>query len=273
MKKLIAAFLLAFCLTASTLPAFASYSVPEAYMGFSVSDDWFIFSKNMKNDALLEAVDMTVGEVNEALVSSDCEYFITNPTKKAEIYVKVKKNAVADEFFNISKTEDEILLTELGRILKDGFSVDRFTYLPENVRITNFAQMKFVTIPGTVEYDGNAVGMVFGFTFVNGNGIAFMMRVNTTEPTEEDIQTVLDIANTVSFTVIKEKGEDAPKKPDAEGVEADTSKKPLPYIAGGFLALLLAAACLYLIPRIKRQDTELEMENEEYDETDDDTLD
>ena len=273
MKKIITAFLLAFCLTSGTLPAFASYNVPEAYMGFSVSDDWFVFSKNMKNDALLEAVDMTVGEVNEVLVNSDCEYFITNPTKKTEMYVKVKKNPVADEFFNISKTEDEILLAELGRILKDGFSVDQFTYLPEEVRITNFAQMKFVTIPGTVEYDGNAVGMVFGFTFVNGNGIAFMMRVNSAAPTEEDIQTVLEIANTVSFTVMKEKGEEAPVAPDAENQDADAPKKPIPYIAGGFLALLLAAACLYLIPRIKHQDTELEMENEADNETDDETLD
>lgn len=273
MKKLIAAILAACCLTTSVLPALASYSVPEAYMGFSVSDDWFIFSKNMKNDTLLDAVDMTVGEVNEALVSSDCEYFITNPTKKAEIYVKVKKNPVADEFYNISGTEDAILQAELDRILKDGFSVDQFTYLPEAVRITSFVQMKFVTIPGTVTYDGNNVGMVFGFTFVNGNGIAFMMRVNSTAPTEEDIQTVLDIANTVSFTVVKDKGEETPAPENETETEKADSPKPLPYIAGGFAALLLAAACLYLIPRIKRQSVDPEMENDEYDETDDDTLD
>ena len=248
MKKWIAALLIAITLIPGTVSA--SYQVPEAYMGFSVPDGWFIFSKNMEDQTLLDAVDLTVDEVNESLVKSDCEYFITNPEKRSEIYVKVRNNALSDEFYNILETEDNILLEEMDRILADGFSVDQFDYLSGDVVITPYSQMKFVTIPGTAQIDGKRYGMIFGFTFVNGKGIAFMMQVDTDTPVESDIATMQDIASSVSFTVINEKGETS-EPAQEEAPEEEAAPNSFQYIIGGFAALAFAALLLYLYHCLK----------------------
>ncbi len=252
MKKWIAAFMIAIILVPGMVSA--SYQVPEAFMGFSVPDGWFIFSKNMEDQALLDAVDLTVDEVNESLVKSDCEYFITNPEKRSEIYVKVRSNALSDEFYNILETEDDILLDEMDRILADGFSVDQFDYLSGDVVITPYSQMKFVTIPGTAQIDGKRYGMIFGFTFVNGKGIAFMMQVDTDTPVESDIATMQDIANSVSFTVIKEKGE-ASEPAQEDLPEEDVEPNSFQYIVGGLAALAFAALLLYLYHCLKKNKT------------------
>lgn len=265
MKKWIAAILMIGMIATTTVTSYASYNVPEAYMGFSVTEDWHVFSKNMEDSELLDAVGLTAEEINKSLLKSDCEYFITNPKEKAEIYVKVKKNAVANEFYNILETEDEILRNELDRILHEGFSVDQFDYLPEEVVITPYSQMKFVTVPGAVRYDGKRCGMVYGFTFVNGNGIAFMMQGNSETPTEKDMATISEIAGSVSFTVIKEKGEDIATEEQAENTAPKQSK--LQYIAGGFGAIALAVLCLYLIQHMRKNENKPETEKQEEYET------
>ena len=226
-------------------------------MGFSVTDDWYVLSKNMEDEQLLDAMGVTAKEVNETLVKSDCEYFILNPKEQAEIYVRVKKNQVSDAFFNISETEDEIIQAELDTILRDGFSVDRFEYAPEHVIISPYAQMKFVIVPGTTQIDGKQSGMVFGFTFMNGSGIAFMMQTNTEMVTEAHIQTVQDIAASVSFTVVKEKGQ--PQEAE-QTAEENSVLNPVGYITGGLSALALAALCIYLIKRIRKSGGDLETE-------------
>jgi len=255
MKRWIAAVLMVITALGGCFTASASYSVPEAYMGFSVTEDWYVLSKNMEDEEMLEAMGITAEEVNETLVKSDCEYFIINPKEKSEIYVKVKKNAVSEEFYNIFETEDEILKAELDRILQDGFSVDQFHYLADDVIITPYAQMKFVTVPGTAQYDGKRSGMVLGFTFVNGSGIAFLMHTDTETPVESDIATVQSIADSVSFTVIKEKGE---AQQTEEAKEEEKAPNPFGYIVGGLGAIALAALCLYLIKRIQKPDTNSE---------------
>lgn len=252
MKRWIAAVLMTMMVVGGSVSASASYSVPEAYMGFSVTEDWYVLSKNMEDEALLEAMGVTAEEVNETLVKSDCEYFIINPEEKSEIYVKVKKNPVAEEFYNIFETEDEILMQELDRILQDGFSVDQFHYLADDVIITPYAQTKFVVVPGTAQYDGKRSGMVIGFTFMNGSGIAFLMHTDTETPVESDVQVVQEIADSVSFTVVKDKGE---SQQTEEEREEEKTQNPFGYVVGGMGAIALAALCLYLIKRIQKSDT------------------
>ena len=137
MKKLLTIFVLAAAMLCMGMNAVCSYEVPEAYMGFSVSDQWYVFSKNMTDETLLNTVGLTADEVNEALIKSDCEYFITNPTEDSEIYVKVKKNDLSYELYNILETDDQTIKNDLDRILKDGFSVDGFEYNPESVSIVS----------------------------------------------------------------------------------------------------------------------------------------
>ena len=264
MKKWIAAILTAAALLSGSVSA--TYNVPEAYMGFSVADDWYIFSKNMENQELLDAVGLTADEVNESLVKSDCEYFITNPKAHSEIYVKVRDNEVTQEFYNILETEVDILLEEMERILRDAFSVDQFYYYPDEIVITPYSQMKFVTIPGTAQYDGKQFGMVYGFTFVNGKGVAFLMQVDTETPGESDVSMIQDIANSVSFTMINEKGETTAVHEDNKTVEEEKSQSSMQYIIGGFAALAFAALCLYLYHCIKHPNTKPKAVRKEDDE-------
>lgn len=260
MKKLFTAFVLTAAMLCFALGTAFSYDVPEAYMGFSVSDQWYVFSKNMTDDALLNAVGLTADEVNEALIKSDCEYFITNPTEDSEIYVKVKKNDLSYEFYNILETDDQTIKNDLDRILKDGFSVDGFEYNPESVSIVPYSQMKFITVPGTVQFDGQKHGMVFGATFVNGNGISFLLYLNKEAAAEQDLKVMSDLAGSLSFTVIKEKGNDEMLNTDGE---QETPESALSYIAGGLGGLALVALCLYFIDRIKKTERREDHENRE----------
>ena len=264
MKKLFTAFVLTAAMLCFAMGTAFSYDVPEAYMGFSVSDQWYVFSKNMTDDALLNAVGLTADEVNEALFKSDCEYFITNPTEDSEIYVKVKKNDLSYEFYNILETDDQTIKNDLDRILKDGFSVDGFEYNPESVSIVPYSQMKFITVPGTVQFDGKKHGMVFGATFVNGNGISFLLYLNKEAAGEADLKTMSDLAGALSFTVIKEKGESGEAfNTDSKNGEKEKPESALSYIAGGLGGLALVALCLYFIDRIKKSERREDHENRE----------
>ena len=68
-----------------------------------------------------------------------------------------------------------------------------------------------------------------------------------------------ELANSVSFTVIKEKGS-AENKEAPPPTHTDSS---LTYIAGGLGGVALVALCLYLIDRIKKSEqTEQQKEDE-----------
>ncbi len=258
MKRLFTIFVLTaamLCVAGSTA---ISYDVPEAYMGFSVSDQWYVFSKNMTDETLLNTVGLTADEVNQSLLKSDCEYFITNPAENSEIYVKIKKNELSYEFYNILETDDQVMKDNIGRILTDGFSVDGFEYDPANVTVTPYSQMKFITVPGTVQYSGQKHGMVFGATFVNGNGIGFMLYLDKETVGEADLKTMSDLAGSLSFTVIKEKGNDEILNADGE---QETPESAVSYIAGGLGGLALVALCLYFIDRIKKTERRGKNEN------------
>ena len=244
---LIAMILISFCVNTFSVSAI---DAPEAYMGFSVPDEWYVFSKNMTDRALLDAVGLDADEVNRSLVKSDCEYLILNPENNSEIYVKIKKNQIAQELYNLSNVDDEIIQTNIGNILKNGFSVDGFTYESTEVRITSYAQMKFVIVPGTVIYDGKSHGLVLGFTYINGSGIGFILYLDKDVAGEKDLQAITELANSLTFTVIRDKTTDV----HLEEEEENTSDSALAYIAGGLGGIALIALCLYLINGIKRSE-------------------
>jgi len=262
MKRMIVALLLCIVTVCGSTATAFSYASPESYMGFSLSKDWYIFSKDETDAVLLDAVGLTAQEVREHLENSDCEYFITNPKENAEIYVKVQENALSKELFNILETEDQIIQDDIARILQDGFLMDGFLYDAEQVALTAYPQMKFITVPGSVHIDGKTYGLLFGGTFVNGAAISFTMRVDADVVTEQNIKTMQELASTVLFTVIEERN-------DASIEKAQNSEKPqtaAQYIAGGFGGMLLVALCLYFIGKIRK--TERTEEDDEKQETD-----
>lgn len=259
---LIAMILISLCINTFFVSA---NEVPEAYMGFSVPDEWYIFSKNMTDRALLDAVGLDTDEVNRSLVKSDCEYLILNPENNSEIYVKIKKNQIAQELYNLSDIDDEIIQTNLENILKNGFSVDGFTYEFAAVRITSYAQMKFVIVPGSVMYDGKSHGLVLGFTFINGKGIGFILYLDKDVAEEEDMQAITELANSLTFTVIRDKTTDV----YLDEEEENTSDSALAYIAGGLGGIALIAFCLYFICGIRKSESvEKSNENTENETTD-----
>lgn len=264
MKKNIAKILLLITMLFSMQSLVYSYDVPEAYMGFSVPQHWYVLSKNMTDDTLLKAAGLTVDEVNEALVKSDCEYYIAGPEIEGDIYVKVKDNDLSYEFYNIAETDDAFLVENIDRILKDGFSMEGFSYDIANVAITPYEQMKFITVPGAIYFDGANHGLVFGATFVNGKGIGFLLHLDREAITPEDMTIMSELAQSVSFTVIKEKGS-AKSKETPLPTHTDSS---LAYIAGGLGGVALVALCLYFIDRIKKSEqTEQQREDEDESES------
>ncbi len=241
MKKILAVLMLAVTITTQSITAFAQ-NTPEAFMGFSVTEDWLIFSKDMTDTSLLESIDMTKDEVNKILDNADCEYFLSNTKKNQRVYLKVEKNDLSDEFYNISKTNDKYLRENADRILEDGFSVDGFVYDSEDITFTKNSQMKLMTIQGIIDTGRKKEAMLLGATFVNGSGIAFMMH--TDEITEETINDFNEIAGSISFTVIREKG--------GEDRGTGTSQTALKYIAGGLGVLVLAGILIVLVDRKKK---------------------
>lgn len=263
MKKIITITLTTLMMLSLLISPAFSFEVPEAYMGFSVPQHWYVFSKDMTDKALLDAVGMTAKEINQSLDKSDCEYMIISPEASGSIYVKVNKNELSYELYNILETEDHIITESVDRILEDGFSVDKFQYNSEDITIKTYTQVKFLIVPGTVMFDGKQHGMVFGATFVNGNGIAFIMYLEEDTFRPEDIKTMEEIAGTLSFTVIKEKGsEEFPiaqideKQPDA-----------ISYIAGGLGGVAIIALCFLLIDKTRKTERLEEEEDENGEDT------
>lgn len=246
MKKILAIFALVVMIFSMCQAAFAQ-STPEAFMGFSVTEDWLVFSKDMTDEKLLETLDLTQKEVNKILDDADCEYFLSNTEKNQRVYLKIENNDLSKALYNISGTDDTFLKENAEKILNDCFSVDSFIYNQDDITFTSNSQMKLMTIKGTMEKEE----MLIGITFVNGSGIAFMMH--TDEITEETLKDFNEIANSVSFTVIREK--------DGEDEGTGTSQTAFKYIAGGLGVLFFGAVLIFLADRKKKTEKE-NVENE-----------
>ena len=59
MKKILTLVIAMLILFTSSVAVFAE----DAYMGFSVSEDWFVFSRDMKDESLLQSIDMSASRV------------------------------------------------------------------------------------------------------------------------------------------------------------------------------------------------------------------
>ena len=258
MKKRIVALWIALILSFGMMTE--CFAVPvqntdEVYMGLTVSSDWRVLSKNMTDTKLLDALDLTAEEVNEMLVNGECERIIINAETKAIVNVKIEENALTDELYNITETEDEALLEELDRILSEGFSVDGFEYKKEDVTIEKYSQVKFVIVPGKVVNDGRKRGMIFGVTIINGKGVGFLMPLDTAAIRQEHMDAFLEVVSSATFTAIKDKGE-VKEKEEAKKDGAPKPQGAASYIFGGLGGLILVAICLYLFDRFRKSPKE-----------------
>lgn len=258
MKKKMITLMVALVMSFSI--AIACFAVPvqntdEVYMGLTVSSDWRVLSKNMTDTKLLEALDLTADEVNEMLINGECERIIINTETKAIVNVKIEENALTEDLYNITETEDEKLMEELGSILSEGFSVDGFEYKTEDVIIEKYSQVKFITVPGKVVNDGRKHGMILGVTIINGKGVAFLMELDTAAIRQEYMDAFSEVVSSVTFTAIKDKGE-AKAEDEAKKDDAPKPQGAVSYIFGGLGGLVLVAICLYLFDRFRKSPKE-----------------
>lgn len=230
-------------------------NVPESYMEISASSEWGIFTKNMDDKELLSSVGKTKEEVNELLTSTGSESLIINKKTGAQIYLKIEKNDSSYDLWNIFDSKNDVIMSNLKQIVYDAFAMKDFDYQDEDVLINDYAYAKFIMIPGTAYVSEKAHGVIAGGTVVNGNSIVFTMVTKDTNPTDEEISALSEIAQSVSFTVIKEK-KDIKNHDEIKG-ENDVFH----YILGGFGALVLIIFCVYIITRMKTTDKEDEKEN------------
>ena len=221
----------------------------DAYMGFSVSEDWFVFSRDMEDENLLQSIDMSASRVNEILENSGSEYLLVNPSKNRDIYVKVENNDLSYEYFNFKESTDEHLMQNLRELVYDAFLLKGFNYNDAGVVITDYPQMKFVTVPGNTFYDDGKKGILFGGTVVNGKAIGFTMYLDSDEATDEDVALLQEVASTVTFTIIKDKSEVSPEKATEE-----KSQSAFEFMVGGFGAIVVIIICVYVIERMRHKD-------------------
>ncbi len=247
MKRLLGVILAVIMALSTGIEIFAE----DAYMGFSVSQGWYVFSRDMNDADLLKSLDLSVSQVNEILDNSGCEYLLSNPEKDCEIYVKVDKTELAYELYNLAEHQNEYLMDNLRNILYDGFSVKGLNYNDAGVTISDYPQMKFVTIPGSTFYDDRKHGIVFGGTVVNGSAVGFTMYLENEEARDEDIAVMQEVANTVTFTVIKDKKDDSPQE-----IVEEESQNALEFMVGGFGAIIIIVFCVLMIEKIRHKDKE-----------------
>lgn len=243
----------------SNISCFAK-ELPESYMEISASNEWAIFTKDMDDKDLLLSAGKNKEEINEILASTGSESLITNKKTGAQIYLKIEKNELSNELWNICDAEDDGIKSNLKQIVYDAFKMENFDYQDEDITINDYQYTKFITIPGTAYVDEKAHGVIVSGTVVNGNSIVFTMVTKDIKATDEEIRAVSEIAQSVSFTVIKE------KKDFIKADEIKEEKDVFHYILGGFGALVLIIFCVYVIMRMKTTDKEDEQITEEKEE-------
>lgn len=253
MKKILTLVIAMLILFTSSVAVFAE----DAYMGFSVSEEWFVFSRDMKDESLLQSIDMSVSRVNEILENSGSDYLLINPSKNRDIYVKAESTDLSYEYFNFKESTDEHLMQNLRELVYDAFSLKGFNYNDAGVVITDYPQMKFITVPGNTFYDDGKKGILFGGTVVNGKAIGFTMYLDSDEATDEDVALMQEVASTVTFTVIKDKSEVSPQK-----VTEEKSQNAFEFMVGGFGAIVVIIICVYVIERMRHKDEDETEEND-----------
>ncbi len=249
MKRIVIA-LVTLCLMCSSAGNSFAQESPQAYMELSATSPWSIFTKNMDDKELLEAVGKSSEEINEILKSTDSESLIINRETGAQIYLSVKKNDLSYELWNIADLDNDYITKNLNSLVYDGFMMESLNYKDEDVLINDYAYMKLVTVSGSAYFDGLVHGVICSGTCVNGYSIVFTMISEGDKPTEEEISEVNDIASSVSFTVIKD------KETEPLAQEPEREEDVFNYILGGFAALVVVIFCGYMIMRMKNKGEE-----------------
>lgn len=255
MKRIVSVVLVLFIIALAGVGVCAQ-TVPDSYMELSVTGDWHIFSKDMTDEALLDAVDMSASDINKILEDSGSESLIINSATGAQVFVKVHKNELSRQLWNIQETDNAYIMENVGTILADGFNVTELDYIPENVAIKDSAYLKQVSVYGSTFYSGTGHGIVVSGTFVNGYAVVFMMESADVSPTEEEVLQVNELMSGVSFTVIKDKDISVPD-------EAESESDVFTYILGGFGALVVIIFCAYMIERLRHKEEISEETKEE----------
>ena len=253
MKKLTIIFCILMLMVSLNTVVFAE-NFPQEYMEITVDGDFKIFTKDMQDKELLDTVGKSAADINEILEQTGSESLVINQKTGAQIYLSVKENDISYDMWNMSNIDNEYLMENIDVIFNDGFLLDGFNYKAEDVKITDYAYMKFILASGSTYQNGSAHGLVCGGSFVNGKAIVFTMVTEGTTPTQEEISAVESVASGVSFTVIKDK-EDAVAK-DEERPQADVFN----YILGGFGAIVVIIFCVYIIARMKNNEQSEETE-------------
>lgn len=253
MKKVTIIFCILMLMVSLNSVAFAE-NFPQEYMEITVDGDFKIFTKDMQDKELLDAVGKSAADINEILEQTGSESVIINQKTGAQIYLKVKENDTSYDLWNMSNIDNEYLMENIDMIFSDGFFLEGFNYKAEDVRITDYAYMKFILASGSTYQDKSAHGLVCGGSFVNGKAVVFTMVTEGVTPTQEEISAVESIASGVSFTVIKDKTD-----ADITGEEkAETDV--FNYILGGFGAIVIIIFCVYMIVRMKNNEQDEEKE-------------
>ncbi len=257
MKKFFTA-LVTLCLIFTALSACFAQESPQSYMGISVTSPFYIFTKNMQDEELLASIGKSAEDINKILDDTGSEALIINSETGAQTYLKILKNDLSYELWNISQVENDYITENLKTILYDGFSMNGLNYQDENVNIDDYAYMKFITVWGSAFNGEGAQGVVCGGSVVNGNALVFTMLTEKETPTQEETESLKALASSVSFTVIKDKGDSLQAGTKAE------EKDVFNYILGGFGAIVLIIFCVYMIARMKMKDEDnQETENSE----------
>ncbi len=251
MKRLFAVLLALVIIIGTSCVATAA---DEAFMGLSATGDWHIFSKNMEDEALLDAVGMSAREVNKVLENTSSESIIVNAKTNAVIYVKLYENDKSKELWNISQTDDAYLLQNLNDILHNGFLVHELDYRSEDVKVsTANPDFKQIIVPGSTSYEEEPHGMLISGTFVNGKAIVFVTETQGGAPTQEEISALEEVTGGIEITKIRQKGE-------ADDKEESKPINYTRYLAGGAIVVIVAVLAVAAVKKVKTDDEE---ENEE----------
>ena len=256
MKRLFAALLALVIIIGTSCVATAA---DEAFMGLSATGDWHIFSRNMEDEALLDAVGMSAREINKVLENTSSESIIVNAKTNAVIYVKLYENDKSKALWNISQTDDAYLLQNLNDILHNGFLVHELDYKTEDVKIsTANPDFKQIIVPGSTNVSDSVHGMVISGTFVNGKAVAFVMETKGDAPTEEEISALEEVTGGIEITKIRDKSEKSSEE------ESQNKESISQYVIGGLIALVVVVLCAVAMTKMKNNDEEQE-DNEETD--------
>lgn len=232
-------------------------SAKDESIGIAATGNWHIFSKNMEDKELLDAVGMSARDINKILENTNSESVIVNSETGASIYVKIYENDKSKELWNISETDDSYLVQNIDDLLHKAFLIHELEYDKANVKVSSDnPYIKQIVIPGSTHYEGANHGMIVSATVVNGKAIVFVTETKGETPTQEEIAELEEVTKGVEVTKIRKKGEDEEEKPS----------KPTNYtryFIGGAIVVVVLVFGVLAMKKMKTEDEEESEDSEE----------